>query len=86
MLTPATAIPSSHDPERLVPGPKPSTRSGASWLGEDGELMAQEQVLEHEVLARAQPGPDGREEQAEQFEHAVSMADLRPPEVLPSVS
>ncbi len=32
--------------------------------------MAQEQVLEHEVLARAHPGQDGREEQPEQFEHA----------------
>ena len=33
-----------------------------STMGQHGELMAQEQVLEHEVLARAHPGQDGRDE------------------------
>ena len=86
MLTPAGADSASQDPEQLVPGAQPSTWSGASRAGEDGELVPQEQVLEHKVLARPQPGPGGRKEQPEQFEHAVSIADLRPPEVLPSHS
>ena len=32
--------------------------------------MAQEEVLEHEVLARTYPGQDGRDQQPEQFKHA----------------
>jgi hypothetical protein len=47
-------------------------------------LVAQEQVLEHEVLARAQPGQDSREQQPEEFKHAFRIADSRPREVLPS--
>ena len=39
--------------------------------------MAQQQILEHEVLAWAHPGQDGREQQPEQFKHALSIADLR---------
>jgi hypothetical protein len=46
--------------------------------------MAQEQVLEHEVLARACPGQGGREQQPEQFEHASKIPDRRSREVLPS--
>ena len=38
--------------------------------------MAQEQILEHEIMARACPGQDGREQQPEQFKHAYSIADL----------
>ena len=49
---------------------------GSSWPSQDGELMAQEQILEHEVLARACPGQDGREQEPEQFKHAFSIADF----------
>ena len=39
--------------------------------------MAQQQVLEHEVVARPRPGQHGREQQPEQIEHAFSIADPR---------
>jgi len=45
--------------------------------------MAQEQALKHEVLARAHPGQDGREQQPEQVEHGLSIADLCSRGVLP---
>jgi hypothetical protein len=38
--------------------------------------MAQEQVLSHEVLARADVGQHGRQQQPEQFKHASSIADF----------
>jgi integrase len=47
-------------------------------------LVAQEQVLEHEVLARARRGQASREQQPEEFKHAFRIADFRPREVLPS--
>jgi hypothetical protein len=50
-----------------------ASRWSGTWL--DAELVAQEQVLEHEVVARAHPGKDGRGQQPEQFEHAFSIAD-----------
>ena len=62
---------------------KPNSRSGSSWSGQDGELVAQEQVLEHEVLAWAQRGQASREQQPEEFKHAFRIADFRPREVLP---
>ena len=40
--------------------------------------MAQEQVLEHEVPARAHAGKDGREQHPQQLEHAVSIAHPAP--------
>jgi len=45
--------------------------------------MPQQQVLEHEILARANAGQDGREKQPEEFKHVLSFADLRSREVLP---
>ncbi len=45
--------------------------------------MAQEQVLEHEVLPRASRGQGAGEQQPEEFEHDLSIADLRSHEVLP---
>jgi hypothetical protein len=45
--------------------------------------MTQEQVLDHEILARAYTGQDGREQQRDQFKHALSIADLRLRGVLP---
>ena len=52
----------SQDPQQLVPGAKPATGSGSRRASQDGELMAQQQVLEHDILARAHPGQHGREE------------------------
>jgi tetratricopeptide (TPR) repeat protein len=40
-------------------------------------LAAQQQVLEHEVLTRANRHQHGREEQPKQFRHALSIGDLR---------
>jgi hypothetical protein len=45
--------------------------------------MTQEQVLEHEVLTWARPGQDRREQEAEQFKHALRIADLLSREVVP---
>jgi hypothetical protein len=45
--------------------------------------MAQQQVLEHEVVVWASPRNNGREEQPEEFEHALSIADFHACEVLP---
>ena len=39
--------------------------------------MAQQQVLSHEIVARARPSQDGCEQQPQYFEHAFSIADLR---------
>ena len=44
--------------------------------------MAQQQVLEDEIIPRARPGQDGREQQPQQFEHA-SASQIDPSEVLP---
>ena len=56
-----------------------------SESGESGrQLMAQEQVLKREVVARARPGQHGREQQPEEFKHPFSMPDRQPSEVVPS--
>src|SRR5919199_5446430 len=86
VLAPAGTPAASHDPEQLVPGSKPGTWSRSSRPSQDGELMAEQQGLEHEVLARAQRGGDRREQQPEEFEHAFRIADFRSHEVLPSDS
>jgi hypothetical protein len=39
--------------------------------------------LEDDVLARAHPGHDGREQQPDEFEHVLSIADLHSRGVLP---
>ena len=44
----------------------------------DGKLMAQQQVLEHQVLAWAHPGEHGREQQPKQCKHRLSIADRQP--------
>ena len=46
--------------------------------------MPQQQVLDYEPVARAYRGEQDCEQEAEAFEHALSIADLRPREVLPS--
>ena len=45
--------------------------------------MTQQQVLEHEVMAGTSPRENGREEQLEEFEHNISIADPRSREVVP---
>jgi hypothetical protein len=75
VLASAGAKPASQDPKELVPEAQASTRSGSGWPGQDGELMTQQQVLDHEVVAWAQRGQDGREQQPEQFKHALRIAD-----------
>ena len=77
VLTPTGAAAASRDPEQLVPRVKPRPRSGPSRPRQDGELVAQQQVLEHEVAARADPGQHRREQQAREFEHTPSIPDLR---------
>ena len=77
VLAPADTEAAGQDPEELVPGAKAGTRSGPpSRPGEDGELMAQQQVLEHEIVAWAHPGQDGRGHAPEPFEHVLSIANL----------
>jgi hypothetical protein len=83
MLAPAGTPVASQNPEHLVPETKPTARSGSSWSGQHGQLVAQQEVLSHEVVARAQPGQGGHKHEPEQFKHAQSIADLRPREVLP---
>ena len=76
VLAPAGAGAARPDPQQLVPRAQPSTRLGSGRAGQDRELMAQQQVLEHEVLVRACPGQDGREQEPEQFKLAFSIADF----------
>src|ERR671935_3275415 len=86
VLTPAGTPPTRQHPEQLVPCTKPSMWSGSSWPSQNSELVTKEQVLEREVLARAQRGQDSREQQPEEFKHVCRIADFRPREVLPSDS
>src|ERR687886_120445 len=69
VLAPAGAEAASEDRKELVPGAQPGTPAGASRTSQDGELVAQEQVLEHAVLARARPGEDARGHKPEEFKH-----------------
>jgi hypothetical protein len=46
--------------------------------------MTQEQVLSYEVAARATAGQHGREQEPDEFEHALSIADFHSAEDLPS--
>src|SRR5260370_26988047 len=86
MLGRAEAESASRDPQQFVPDVNPSRRSASSRPGEHGELMAQEQVLEDQILAFARRGLHGREQEAENIKHGVSIAELHAREVLPSHS
>ena len=83
VLAPASAEPASQDPHQLVPEAQASTRPGSGGTGQYGELVAQQQVLEQEVVAWANPRKSGREEQPEAFEHILSIADPPSREVVP---
>jgi hypothetical protein len=69
VLAPTCAKPASQHPEHLVPDAKPGAWADASRSGEDGKLMAQEQILEHQVLAWPYPGQKGHDQHPEQFTH-----------------
>ena len=84
VFAPAGAAPASQHPAELVPEAQANTRPRSSESGQDGELVAEEQVLEHEVVAGAHPGQHGRGQEPDEFEHILSIADLRPIEVLPA--
>ncbi len=58
-------------------------RMASSRPGEHGELMAQEQVLEHQILPWTHHGAYGCEQEPQNVKHRVSIADLRPRGVLP---
>src|ERR687886_2603518 len=83
MLAPTGAEAAGQHPQQLVPEAQASTWPGASGAGQHSELMVQQQVLEHEVLAWANAGQDGRQEQPDEFKHVLSIADLRRARVLP---
>ena len=76
VLAPAGTPSASQDPEQLGSGTKACTSSGASGTSQDGELVAQQPVLEHEILARAHQDQHGREQEPEEFEHTLRIADL----------
>jgi hypothetical protein len=59
-----------------VPGAQPSTPSGSGGPGEHRELVAQQDVLEDEVPARARPGNDACEQEPDAFQHVLGIADL----------
>ena len=77
MLAPPGAEAAGQHPQQLVPEAQASTWPGASGAGQHSELMVQQQVLEHELLAWANAGQDGRQEQPDEFKHVLSIADLR---------
>src|SRR5207249_8389790 len=73
VLAPAGAESASQDPQQLVPEAKPSMRSASGRTGEHRELMAEEQVLEHQILMWARRGSQRCEQEPEKFEHTVSI-------------
>ena len=48
--------PASQNPQQLVPEAKPSLRSGASRSGQDGQLLAEDQILGDQVGAVTERG------------------------------
>jgi hypothetical protein len=55
-----------------------SSWSGSSGSGQDGKLMAQQQVLGHEVLARTNVGQPGRKEQPLLDAGSLEAVDTQP--------
>ena len=58
--------------------PRAETRSLPVGPGQDGELVAQQDVLDNEVAAAASRGAEDADQQDEQVEHAERMPDLPP--------
>jgi len=83
VLTPAVTEPTRQHPQQLVPDAKPSTWSRSSRTGQQHELVAQEQVLEDQVLSWTHDGSQDGEQQPEEFDHAPSIADLLSRGLLP---
>jgi D-aminopeptidase len=71
MTTPVPAQAAGHHPEHPVAPPEP--RAGASAQG-DGELLPQQQVLEHERPAATERGAQCAEEERHPVRHATMMA------------
>lgn len=63
---------SSEEPEKAIDGLEMRTRTRAEG---EVELVAQEEVLDDEVLAVPEEGAQGGEEDSEQFKHLVRVAD-----------
>jgi hypothetical protein len=76
VLAPAGTELASERPKQLVPGTESRTRSRPSGTSQNGELVAQEQILKDEVLPRASYGSQRVEQEPEEFEHVLSIADL----------
>ena len=53
VLAPTDTPSASQAPEQLVPGAQPSGTSASRGTTQDDELVTQAQILEYEILARA---------------------------------
>jgi hypothetical protein len=71
---------SSEEPEKAIDGLEMRTRTRAEG---DVELVAQEEVLDDEVVAVPEEGAQGGEEGSEQFKHFVRVADSAGPSFCP---
>jgi hypothetical protein len=67
VASPIAAEAAYDDPRQLVAGA--DLRALAGRAGQDGQLVAQQQVLGEEVGAAAQAGSQGSEDESEQLEH-----------------
>jgi hypothetical protein len=76
VTTPGAADPAHDDPEQLVAGAHPGALAGGPR--QDGELVAQERVLDDEIAAATERRPDAGEQEGEYLEHARRIADPAP--------
>ena len=67
VLPPVAADGADHDPEEPVPDAEP--RSLASGPGQDGELLAEDEILGHEVRLASKRGGDQADEEEQVLEH-----------------
>jgi hypothetical protein len=67
VLSPVAADGADHDPEEPVPDAEP--RPLASGPGQDGELLAEDEVLGHEVGPAVKRGADLADEGEQALEH-----------------
>ncbi len=72
MPSPGRVEPSYHQPEESIPAIEVRPRARAE---RDLELVAQEQILDHEVVALLEEGGQGGEEDAEYVKHPRRVAD-----------
>ncbi len=74
MLTPIAAEGTDQDPEELVAGVEPRLPAGGP--GQDGELLAEEQVLGDQVGSAAQQRADHTDEEEQVLDHHATMIPL----------